>query len=408
MMHKRGGFFGAATPPLGPRHLASGLNSSFNSDQLSFADYVSTSHDMIRKIRAAAATNYSNQGNLAKAVEGNAPFELKPSGADTAGKEKTWRRGVLLTHGLSDSPYFMRHLAAFFQANGFRVMAVLLPGHGTQPGDLLDVSWQEWARTVAYGTDKLAAEVDEVYLGGYSAGGALSIYQSLHDKRVRGLFLFAPALQITHKAAYASLHKLSSWLIPREKWVDIKPDKDIYKYESFTKNSAAQMYALSRTLSAQLQLHELSIPIFGVASADDITVSTPATVEFMAHKINPLNKLVLYTTDAAKLAKNAPSGKIEWVNSLVLEQRILCSAHTAIVFPAEDEHYGVSGDYANCIHYYPDDMEKYNACTMHPKECWQGEITEENLKAGILRRLMYNPNFAALKISLKIFVDSLP
>jgi esterase/lipase len=408
MMHKRGGFFGAATPPLGPRHLASGLNSSFNSDQLSFADYVSTSHDMIRKIRAAAATNYSNQGNLAKAVEGNAPFELKPSGADTAGKEKTWRRGVLLTHGLSDSPYFMRHLAAFFQANGFRVMAVLLPGHGTQPGDLLDVSWQEWARTVAYGTDKLAAEVDEVYLGGYSAGGALSIYQSLHDKRVRGLFLFAPALQIKHKAAYASLHKLSSWLIPREKWVDIKPDKDIYKYESFTKNSAAQMYALSRTLSAQLQLHELSIPIFGVASADDITVSTPATVEVMAHKINPLNKLVLYTTDAAKLAKNAPSGKIEWVNSLVLEQRILCSAHTAIVFPAEDEHYGVSGDYANCIHYYPDDMEKYNACTMHPKECWQGEITEENLKAGILRRLMYNPNFAALKISLKIFVDSLP
>jgi esterase/lipase len=43
----------------------------------------------------------------------------------------------------------MRHLADFFRQNGFRVMAVLLPGHGTQPGDLLDVTWQEWARPSA-------------------------------------------------------------------------------------------------------------------------------------------------------------------------------------------------------------------------------------------------------------------
>jgi len=89
----------------------------------------------------------------------------------------------------------MRHLAALFQANGFRVMAVLLPGHGTQPGDLLDTRWQEWARTIAYGTDRLAAEADEVYLAGYSAGAALSIYQSLQDKRVRGLFCFLRRLR---------------------------------------------------------------------------------------------------------------------------------------------------------------------------------------------------------------------
>lgn len=407
MMHKRGGLFGVTTPPLEARHQASGLNSRFNAEQLSFADYVSSSHDMIRKVRAAAASYYSNQASLAKAVEGNAPFQLKPSGANSAGKEKTWRRGILLTHGLSDSPYFMRHLAASFQENGFRVMAVLLPGHGTQPGDLLDVSWKEWARTVAYGTDKLAEEVDEIYLGGYSAGGALSIYQSLQDRRVCGLFLFAPALEISHRAAYANLHKPVSWLIPRQRWVDIKPDKDIYKYESFTKNSAAQVYALTRALNAQMQLHELNIPIFTVASADDITVSTAATVEFMAQQTNSSNKLILYTADTKKLAQHASTGKIEWVNSLVLEQKILSSAHTAIVAAAEDEHYGIDGDYANCTHYYPGNMHKYDACSMHPKECWQGEVTEENLKAGTLRRLMYNPNFAALKTSLKQFIDKL-
>ncbi len=76
----------------------------------------------------------------------------------------------------------MRHLAEFFLENGFRVMAVLLPGHGTQPGDLLEVTWQEWAKTVAYGAYKLAEEVDEVYLAGYSTGATLSVYQSLRDK----------------------------------------------------------------------------------------------------------------------------------------------------------------------------------------------------------------------------------
>jgi esterase/lipase len=401
-MQKRGGFFSKATPSLAARHGASGLNTLCNGDQLTFADYVSRNRDMIRKVRSATLTS-----DLDKAVDGNAPFELEPSGSDTAGKEKKYRRGILLTHGLSDSPYFMRYLAAFFRSNGYRVMAVLLPGHGTRPGDMLDVSWQEWAKAVAYGTDQLAAEVDEVFLGGYSAGGALSIYQSLLDKRVRGLFLFAPALAITREAAYACLHKCVSWLIPRQKWVHIKPDIDIYKYESFAKNTATQMYQLTLAVSAQLKQHELNIPIFAVATADDNTVNTSATVEFMARQRNPRNKLILYTTDATRLAQSVSDKKTEWVNSVVPEQRILSSAHTAILIPPEDEHYGIDGDYANCAHYYPQNMDKYEACKKHPKEIWRGELTDKNLETGILLRLMYNPNFAALKNSMKRFIDSM-
>lgn len=406
-MQKQGGV-SAATLRLEARHYVSGLNSLFNGNQLSFAEYVSTTRDMIRKVRAASYPDNLDQASLNKAVDGNSPFALEPLGADTTGQKKKYRRGILLTHGLSDSPYFMRHLAAFFQAIGFRVMAVLLPGHGTRPGDLLDVSWQEWSRAVAYGTDRLAAEVDELYLGGYSAGGALSIYQSLRDERVRGLFLFAPALAITHRAAYASLHRLVSWLLPRAKWVDIKPDNDIYKYESFAKNTATQMYELTQAVCDQLKLQQLTIPIFTVASVDDKTVSQSAIRDFMAQQSSAANKFILYSTDAAKLVQNASAEKIEWVNSLVPEQKILSSAHTAILIPAEDEHYGVNGDYANCAHYYPDNMDKYAACTQRPKDCWLGEITEKNLAAGILCRLMYNPNFSALKHSLNRFIDNLP
>jgi len=391
-----------ATPALEARHQPSGLNSFFNGNRLAFADYVARSRDMLRKAHAGAT-------DLDRIVEGNAPFELKPLPGFPSGQQKTYRRGVLLTHGLTGSPYSMRHLAEFFQQNGFRVMVVLLPGHGTQPGDLLDTTWQEWAKTVAYGSYKLAEEVDEVYLAGYSIGGALSVYQSLRDSRVRGLFLFSPALRITPKAAWAKLHKLYSWLIPSAKWVDIKPDLDIYKYESFTKNAAAQTYALTRKLGAELrQGPGLDIPVFTAASADDITVEPLAIIEFMARAQHPSSKLVLYTTEPGKSPAGISAEKLELVNSAVPEQRILSSAHTAIVIAPEDTHYGVAGEYSNCVHYYPGDKEKYAACLRHPEQDIQGEITEKNRAAGILRRLTYNPNFAALKVSMRRFIDQLP
>ena len=400
--------FGLTTRRPEARHQPSGLNTRFDDGTLTFADYVSHSRDMLSQAHSALGTV-----ELKKVVDGNAPFELKPTADGSSGQNKAYRRGVLLIHGLTDSPYFMRHLAAFFQENGFRVMAILLPGHGTQPGDLLEVRWQEWAKAVAYGVDRLAEEVDEVYLAGYSAGGTLSIYQSLRDARVRALFLFSPALKISSRAAWANLHKLYSWLIPAGKWLDIKPDRDIYKYESFPKNAAAQMHALTGAVSArlrdpQLQGRGLNIPVFAVASADDATVDISATLEFMARARHPSSKLVLYTTDSEIFPLDIPAHKLELVNSVVREHKILGSSHTGIVLPADDMHYGAGGTYSNCAHYYPGDMEKYDACIKPQELALQGELIEKNLKAGTLRRLMYNPNFAGLKASMKRFIESLP
>ena len=368
---------------------------------MSFADYVARNREMLRRAHAGAA-------DLDRIIDGNAPFELNPPPGFAPGQQKPYRRGVLLTHGLSDSPYTMRHLAEFFRHNGFRVMAILLPGHGTQPGDLLEVTWQEWAKAVAYGAYKLAEEVEEVYLAGYSTGAALSVYHSLRDSRVRGLFLFSPALEITRWAAFAKLHKLYSWLLPSARWVDIKPDLDIYKYESFTMNAAAQAYALTRVLARQLGKQGIAIPVFVAASADDITVKTSEILEFVARARHAASKLVLYTTEPEKIPPGIPAERLELVDSAVPGQRILNSAHTAIVMPPDDPHYGAAGEYSNCGHYYPRDPEKYAACLKHPGQDLQGEVTAGNLAKGVLRRLTYNPNFAALKISLQRFIDHLP
>jgi esterase/lipase len=386
---------------LGMRHRPSGLNSRFDCGHLGFADYVAHMRKIVHEARAEASRD-----NLETIVQGNAPFELRPGGDYPVGRDKPYRRGILLTHGLTDSPYFMRYLAEFFQQSGFRVMAILLPGHGTRPGDLLDVRWQEWTKAVAYGVDRLAAEADEVHLGGLSCGGALSLLHSLGDERIRGLFLFVPALRISPRAAWANAHRLYSWAAPKAKWVDVMPDVDIYKYESFSKNAAAQMYALSMELAGRLQSRTPEIPIFTVASQDDVSADVSATLELMAGARHPASKLVLYTSSSLEIPEGLQH-RVERVNSVVPEQKILSSAHTAIVLPPDDPHYGAMGNYSNCIHYYPQDPEKYAACCSNGGEVWQGEVTERNLSVGVMRRLMYNPNFSALKRSMQRFLADL-
>lgn len=382
------------------RHEPSGLNSVF-SFKGSFTDYIAFSRGMIQNARVDLGSK-----DRESLIEGNSPFELKPASTCKPGKGKTYRRGILLSHGLTDSPYFMRTLGSFFQANCFRVMAILLPGHGSRPGDLVDVKWQEWTKAESYGVEALSAESDEVYLLGFSTGGTLSIYQSLRDKRIKGLFLFSPALKVSPMAIMANWHEAYDWLAPRSKWLDVMADEDPYKYESFPANAADQIHLLSTLLRSEVDSRKIMIPVFIAASKEDATVNTDATLEFFTHAIHPLNVFVLYSA-GNNTEKSAISEKVEIVKSVFPERRILSSAHTAIVLPASDKHYGSEGNYANCIHYFPKDMDKYSVCKSD-KYDYSGELTSDNLKKGVIRRLMYNPSFSSLENRLKDFIGSLP
>ena len=287
-------------------------------------------------------------------------------------------------------------------------MSVLLPGHGTQAGDLLEVSYHAWQKTVAYGCQQLAPEVDDIYLGGFSAGGALSILQSLNDPRIRGLFLFAPALKIPSKATWALLSKYYDWLMPSAKWVSLHLDHDVYKYQSLPKNAVVQMWALTKLVEQQLNSSTLTLPIFTAASADDATVNSTAILRFLQRHHQPANRLVWYQINSKMPSCGLPLENLEIVNSALPEQKILSSAHTAIVLPPEDCYYGRDSQRHNCLHYFPHDPIHFEACQQKNAALVWGEITDENLRAGLLARLTYNPHFAELKKSMQRFIEALP
>ncbi len=66
----------------------------------------------------------------------NHSFVLTPVG--------TPRGAVVLLHGLTDSPFSMRHIALRYVERGYVAVAVRMPGHGTVPAGLTTTRWEAW------------------------------------------------------------------------------------------------------------------------------------------------------------------------------------------------------------------------------------------------------------------------
>ena len=182
----------------------------------------------------------------------NASFVYDPGPQNTKGV-------ILLLHGLSDSPYHMRAVGKVFKDEGFYVLGLRLPGHGTLPSGLQKVTWKEWVKATKWGAKQLHQIAEErggapLNMGGFSTGGALVLNYTLNaisDETLfkpQKLFLFSPAIGVSEMARVSTWHKLLSWMgyFKKFSWVDILPEYDPAKYNSFTKNAARQIFLLTQ------------------------------------------------------------------------------------------------------------------------------------------------------------------
>jgi alpha-beta hydrolase superfamily lysophospholipase len=181
----------------------------------------------------------------------NRSYELAPTGEP--------RGSVLLMHGLTDSPYAMRGIAELFQSQGFYVLALRLPGHGTVPSGLREVRWEDWYAAVAAAAKYAAARGgsgNPFYIGGFSTGAALATLYSVRSldapelPKPQGVYLVSPAIGIS---PFAVLTNVISGLafVPgfeKSRWIDVLPEYDPYKYNSFPVNAANQIHTLTGVL----------------------------------------------------------------------------------------------------------------------------------------------------------------
>ena len=67
------------------------------------------------------------------------------------------RGGALLLHGLTDSPYSLRRPAEILHGQGYLVVGLRLPGHGTTPAGLVSVRAEDWMAATRIAVRHLAA-----------------------------------------------------------------------------------------------------------------------------------------------------------------------------------------------------------------------------------------------------------
>jgi esterase/lipase len=366
---------------------------------LSFEDYIEQSTKQIANNRLDLE-NYTNPDFIIKA---NSPFELKPTWLSSSTAEQGKKYGVLLLHGLYDCPFIMQDIGQYLHGLQFLVRSILLPGHGTVPGGLLNVAYQDWLQATHYGITSLAKEVDAIFLVGFSTGASLALHYHLQNTphNIAGLILLAPAIQISALSCLAKYPPKFS-----AHWLHTDEENDYTKYKSFTYNSAYQVYLLTQAIKALSQKKSLACPVFISMSADDQTVSSKATLQYFKKYCTQQSEVVFYTKDKSVLH----DPRIIQRDAAYPQWNIINMSHVSLPIAANNIHYGMRGDYIHASHVMENlhAEKKYVYGTINTwKEDVLNSLSQIGLRKNYHVRLTFNPDFDFLQQAIGRFMQKI-
>jgi alpha-beta hydrolase superfamily lysophospholipase len=238
------------------------------------------------------------------AQDWNRSYILEPAGPPVG--------AVVLLHGLTDSPYSLRHIARRYRDEGFVAVAIRMPAHGTVPAALTDVEWEDWdaaTRLAVREAVRRAGPSKPLHIVGFSNGGALAMKYALDAldnqplARPDRLILISPMIGITSFARFVGIAALPALLpaFAKAAWLGILPEFNPFKYNSFPVNGARQSYRLTAALQDRMArtgrdglLNRLP-PVLTFQSVVDFTVSTRAIISGLYAQL-PANgsELVLF------------------------------------------------------------------------------------------------------------------
>ena len=262
---------------------------------------------------------------------------------DPTTKTRNWNRtfemteenpvaGVLLLHGLSDSPYSLKTLGRTFHKSGAYVVGLRIPGHGTAPSGLVEVSWVDWAAAVRLAMRHLKQQVGDqpIHVVGYSNGGALAVNYALdclEDEslpKAESLVLLSPEIGISKAAELAVWQgRVGHWLgLDKLAWNSISPEYNPYKYISFAVNAGDQAHRITTRIAKQVARcskkgkMEQFPRVLAFQSCVDATVSPEALVSrLFDHLSVGEHELVLFDVNRNELIEHLlvkdPAAEIE-------------------------------------------------------------------------------------------------
>jgi alpha-beta hydrolase superfamily lysophospholipase len=212
------------------------------------------------------------------------------------------KMGILLLHGMSDSPYSLHTQAEYLHKQGVWVVALRMPGHGTIPSGLTRIKWQDMAAVVKIGMRRLTQKLGDkpIHIMGYSAGAALALnytFTALKDPALTlpsSLIFYSPAIGVSKAAPLAIWQSRIGhfFSLPKLEWNAIAPEYDPFKYNSFAVNAGDQVYRLCREVQKQFDDYHKETkhtkkfpPVLSFQSIIDKTVSVSDIVNHLYKRL---------------------------------------------------------------------------------------------------------------------------
>jgi alpha-beta hydrolase superfamily lysophospholipase len=399
-------------PPLAPWHThAPHELKAYALDHADWAAYLAAEDEAFARMRAEVTDKLTEAEQLPSnryfagspvypgnfAQDWNRSYILAPEGAPAG--------AVVLLHGLTDSPYSLRHIAWAYRARGFVVIAIRLPAHGLVPAALTEVGWPDWmaaTRLAVREARRQAGPSVPLHLVGFSNGGALALKYALDAiedptlARPDRLVLISPMVGITRFARFAGVAGWPAFFpaFAKAAWLGIVPEFNPFKYNSFPVNGARQSWQVTQALQDQIarladekRLGSLA-PILTFQSVIDFTVSTRAIITGLyarlpangselvlfdlnrSAKFGPLLRIAPNTTLARLLpppprdfattivgnlspdgneaaARTTPAGSVEETTralGMAFPPGVFSLSHVALPFPVSDSLYGLQPD----------------------------------------------------------------
>ncbi|MEU6561292.1 alpha/beta hydrolase [Nocardia nova] len=175
--------------------------------------------------------------------------------------------GVLLLHGLTDSPDALAPWADRLRDNGFVVSTPLLPGHGTSLADLRRTGWRDWLRGAAEAYADLAGKCRTVVVGGHSMGGALALELAAAHPEIAAVLLVNPS--VAHPSPFIPVLGVLKYVVPSlpNSRLVSKPGAPVTYYPRMPLASIESMSRLWRHLETRLP--EVKQPVLLFRSVAD-------------------------------------------------------------------------------------------------------------------------------------------
>lgn len=182
--------------------------------------------------------------------------------------------GLLFLHGFSGSPYEGRDFARYFSRLGYTVWVPLLPGHGTRPEDMKNVSWQEWYFAVRYYWERLSAKCRRVVVCGQSMGGCLALHLASHHPVDILVTLSGPVFLTDWRLKLLPMAKYFLQYQYKSKGPDIRSQSAKRKSADYPKYPVKSVMELQKLLNhVRSDISEISAPTLLIHSRKDHTVS---------------------------------------------------------------------------------------------------------------------------------------